>query len=57
MLKLDRMDSRLIPNLTVSVDIVLRRESGQEIVPREAIFHDANSQRSFTYLETASGWE
>jgi multidrug resistance efflux pump len=56
-LTLDRTDSRLIPNLTVSVDIILQRESGEEIVPREAIFRDPNDEQPFTYVETASGWE
>jgi hypothetical protein len=56
-LKLDRVDARLIPNLTVSADIILHRESSDGIIPREAVFHDAGGENPFAYVQTPSGWE
>ncbi len=56
-LKLDRVDPRLIPNLTVSADIILQRERGDAIVPREAVFHRAEDGQPFAYVYTDSGWE
>jgi biotin carboxyl carrier protein len=56
-LKLDRVDPRLIPNLTVSADVILHGESSDGIVPREAVFHDAEDGQPFVYVRTPSGWE
>jgi multidrug resistance efflux pump len=56
-LKLDRVDPRLIPNLTVSADVILHRESSDGIVPREAVFHVAEDGQPFAYVRTPDGWE
>lgn len=55
-LKLERVDARVIPDLTVSVDVVT--ETGAEqatIAPRAAIFEDAPGQ-PFVFVHGASGW-
>ena len=56
-LKLDRVDPRLIPNLTVSADVILHREWSDGIVPRQAVFHDAKGGQPVAYVHTPSGWE
>jgi multidrug efflux pump subunit AcrA (membrane-fusion protein) len=56
-LKLERSDPRLIPNLTVSADVVLASEQSEEIVPREAVFSEPDSEQPVAYVRTESGWE
>jgi hypothetical protein len=55
-LRLDRIDPRLIPNLTVRADVVLRRESSPLIIPRAAVFADGEG-RPVAYVRTGEGWE
>ena len=47
----------MIPNLTVSADVILRREPSDGIVPREAVFRDADDGQPFAYVRTTAGWE
>lgn len=56
-LKLDRVDSRLIPNLTVSADVILERESSESIIPREAVHYGEDDRRAIAFVRTPSGWE
>ncbi|MBI4907839.1 MAG: HlyD family efflux transporter periplasmic adaptor subunit [Acidobacteria bacterium] len=56
-LKLDRVDARLIPNLTVGADVIVDSERSEGIVPREAVFHDPERGQPFAYVRTPSGWE
>ena len=56
-LKLERSDPRLIPNLTVSADVVLASEQSEEIVPREAVFSEPDGEQPVAYVRTESGWE
>jgi cobalt-zinc-cadmium efflux system membrane fusion protein len=56
-LKLERLDERLIPSLTVHADVLLDGEPSEGIIPREAVFRDAETRRSFAYVKTAEGWE
>jgi len=39
-LRLDKMDPRVIPDLSVSCDVILEESEADAIVPREAIFSD-----------------
>ena len=52
-LKIDRMDPRVIPDLTVSADVILSTEENQLLVPREAVF---SGQKPFVYVKTATGY-
>lgn len=57
-LKIDKMDSRVIPDLSVSADIIV--ETGAEnrvIAPLESVFRDPAAGKSFVYVKTASGVE
>jgi RND family efflux transporter MFP subunit len=49
-------DSRLIPSLSVSADVVTGSEPDAGIVPRAAVFHDEDGD-PYAYVKTADGWE
>ena len=56
-LKLDSLDPRVIPDLSVAVDVVLGSEQAAAIAPLEAIFTDAPNGSPYALVATASGWE
>lgn len=57
-LKLDRMDPRVIPDLSVSADVVLESEDSATVVPREALQQEAKATpgKHFVYVKNADGW-
>jgi HlyD family secretion protein len=55
-LKLLRTESRVLPDLSVSVDVTLDTESQTMIAPREAVFQDAPDGRPFVFLRQPEGW-
>lgn len=57
-LKLDAMDPRVIPDLSVSADVVLESEEAAAVVPLAAIQQDANpaGSKRFVYVRGANGW-
>jgi hypothetical protein len=54
-LKLDEMDSRVIPDLSASADIALASEKQAAIAPLHAVFREASSA-PFVFVRTPSGW-
>lgn len=54
-LKLEKMDPRVIPDLSVSVDVVLDEQPDAVIAPRAAVQHGPDG-RPFVYVEGSSGW-
>jgi len=56
-LKLDKLDPRVIPDLSVSADIVVAREEKAAIAPLEAVFTEAGTGKPFAFLRRPSGWE
>ncbi len=54
-LQLDRMDKRVIPNFSVSVDLVLRESGNTVTVPLESVFRE--SGKAFAYVRQTEGWE
>lgn len=61
-LKLDRLDPRVIPDLSVSVDVVLAAEPSAVLAPLEGIFTDAPGAPGapaarYAFVGTAGGWE
>jgi HlyD family secretion protein len=57
-LKIDKMDSRVIPDLSVSADIIV--DTGAEnrvIAPLESVFRDPSAGKSFVYVKTSAGVE
>jgi hypothetical protein len=55
-LKLDRMDPRVLPDLSASASIVLETETQAAIAPMEAIFRDSGDSRPFVFLRAPTGW-
>ena len=53
-LSLDKMDGRIIPDLTGSAEIALKSAPNSVILPRSAIFEDNSGQCVF--VQTAEGW-
>jgi HlyD family secretion protein len=54
-LQLDAMDKRVIPNFSVSVDLVLEQSGDAVAVPLESVFHEDG--KDFAYVRRPSGWE
>jgi HlyD family secretion protein len=57
-LKLERMDPRVIPDLSVSVDVILEAEENAVVVPLASVFHDGDGseKKSYVYVQGAGGW-
>ena len=53
-LKIGRTDTRLIPDLTGSAEIVLNSESNTLLAPRSAVFEENGA--SFVFLQGPEGW-
>jgi len=53
-LKIDRIDSRVIPDLTGSAEVVLGAETNAVVVPRAAVFEENGS--SFVFVQGPEGW-
>jgi len=56
-LKLDKMDPRVIPDLSISADVVVDRDQQAAIIPREAIFQDQGAPQSYVFVQAAQGWQ
>jgi HlyD family secretion protein len=52
--KIQKTDSRLIPDLTGSADVILGGETATLVLPRAAVFEEDGG--SFVYVQTAEGW-
>lgn len=55
--KLERLDPRLAPDLSVSVDVVVESAPAGPVAPREAVFRDAPDGPAYVFVQTATGWE
>jgi hypothetical protein len=56
-LKLDAMDPRVIPDLSVSADVVIQSEEHATLAPRASIFRDSSNGNPYVYVKSAGGWE
>jgi HlyD family secretion protein len=54
-LQLEKMDPRIIPDLSVSADVVVGTEQQASIAPREAVFQDGDG--AYVMVKAVSGWE
>ncbi len=57
LIRLEGTDPRVIPSLTVSADVVVKKQPDARIIPRTAVFHDPKDGDPVAYVRTASGWE
>lgn len=55
-IKLDRMDPRVIPDLSVSVDVLLEQEQASAIAPLASIFRDENA-KPYVMVKSIDGWQ
>ncbi len=53
-LRLDKMDDRIIPDLTASAEIILNSDLNTVILPRTAIFEENGNP--FVFLQKPDGW-
>jgi HlyD family secretion protein len=53
-LKIDKMDTRVIPDLTGSAEIVLNAERNTMMIPRAAVF--AENNESYVFVQGPEGW-
>lgn len=56
-LKLDAIDPRVIPDLSVSIDVIIESQEQATVAPLAGIFTDANGKSPFVYVKTATGWD
>lgn len=53
-LKIEKMDTRVIPDLTGSAEIVLNSERNTMLIPRSAVF--AENNESYVFVQGPEGW-
>lgn len=56
-LRLDQMDKRIIPDLSVSVDVTIGSEENTTVAPLSAVFRDPSNAAPFVYVKKEKGWE
>jgi macrolide-specific efflux system membrane fusion protein len=56
-LKIDRMDPRVIPDLSVSADVVIAESPSTTIVPLESVFQDTPASKPFVYVQAPEGFQ
>jgi hypothetical protein len=56
LLKIDAMDTRIIPDLSCSVDVTLSEDQESAIAPVGAIFADAETGKRFVYVREGDVW-
>ena len=54
LIRIDKPDSRVIPDLSGSADVVLEAETQAVVLPRAAVFEE--SGRSFVFVQGPQGW-
>jgi multidrug resistance efflux pump len=55
-IKLEAMDPRVIPDLSVSADVLVGEEDAEAIAPLSAVFQEANG-KPYAFVQTPEGWE
>jgi multidrug efflux pump subunit AcrA (membrane-fusion protein) len=56
-LKLDEVDPRVIPDLSVSVDVILETEEAQASIPLSAVFRDGGGDsQPYVYVREGNTW-
>jgi HlyD family secretion protein len=56
-LKLDRLDPRVIPDLSVSVDVEVETEKQVATVPLGSVFQAADGGAPFVFVKNGNAWE
>ncbi len=56
-LKLDKTDTRAVPDLSASADVTLDSEQQATLAPLASIFQDGPAAKPFVLIRSANGWE
>jgi multidrug efflux pump subunit AcrA (membrane-fusion protein) len=56
-LKLDKMDSRMVPDLSASADVTLDSEQQAALAPLAAITQDGPASKPFVLVRSTTGWQ
>lgn len=56
-LKLDKMDPRVIPDLSVGVDVLVGSGVSQIVAPLESVFQDGQNSKPYVYVKSGSGFQ
>jgi len=56
-LKLDKMDARVLPDLSASADVTLDSEQQAALAPLASIFQDGPAAKPFVLVHSATGWQ
>lgn len=57
-IRLDKMDPRVIPDLSVSVDVIVSEEEASAVVPLNSVFRDGGAQATpYVYVMSSGRWE
>ncbi|MBI3210209.1 MAG: HlyD family efflux transporter periplasmic adaptor subunit, partial [Candidatus Solibacter usitatus] len=56
-IKLDQMDPRVIPGLSVSVDVIVEEEEAPAVAPASAVFRDAHASTPYVFVKSSAGWD
>jgi len=51
-LKLDKVDPRVVPDMSASADVTLESEQQATLVPLGAVFHDGPAAKPFVFLRS-----
>lgn len=57
MIKIDKMDPRVIPDLSVSADIVIEQAEDALLVPRESVFREPENETRFVFVKRGDVFE
>jgi multidrug resistance efflux pump len=57
MIKIDKMDPRVIPDLSVSADVLIEQAEDALVVPRESVFREPGSETPFVYVKRGETFE
>ena len=56
-LKLDKMDPRVIPDLSVSVDVFVGAGVNNLVAPLESVFQDGQNAKPYVFVKSGEGFE
>jgi HlyD family secretion protein len=56
-LRIDQMDKRIIPDLSVSIDVVIDKEEQATVAPLSAVFRESPDAAPVVYVKKGDGWE
>ncbi len=55
-LKIDHLDPRVIPDLSVSADVIIKTDENQVLAPLESIFQDAPTAKPYVFVKTGESF-